>query len=62
VQKLGRRAAWLGNDEAHYLRKWEDKDVSDLKLLLRLTMNAIGNRLLEQKCVAEMPDASAKSS
>ncbi|MNJ49179.1 hypothetical protein D3C77_443970 [compost metagenome] len=24
------RAAWLGNDETHYVRKWEDKDITDL--------------------------------
>lgn len=24
-------ATWIGNDETHYVRKWEDKDISDLK-------------------------------
>lgn len=24
-------AVWLGNDEAHYTRKWVDKDINDLK-------------------------------
>ena len=38
--------AWLGNDEAHYYRKWEDKDLTDLKRLLGLTINAINSQLL----------------
>lgn len=30
------RAAWLGNDETHYVRKWPEKDVKDLKSLNRI--------------------------
>jgi hypothetical protein len=30
IRTVAERAAWLGNDETHYLRKWEDKDISDL--------------------------------
>ncbi len=28
VKELARRAAWLGNDETHYVRKWEGKDLA----------------------------------
>lgn len=31
-------AAYLGNDESHYVRKWEDKDLSDLKKLIEMTV------------------------
>lgn len=34
VKFLAKRAAWLGNDYAHYTRKWEDKDITDLKRLI----------------------------
>jgi hypothetical protein len=34
-------AAWLGNDETHYVRKWEDKDLGDLKRLLEMTVHWI---------------------
>ena len=27
VKACAKRATWLGNDEAHYIRKWEEKDV-----------------------------------
>jgi hypothetical protein len=38
IKTVARRAAWLGNDEIHYLRKWVDKDLQNLKELLALTM------------------------
>lgn len=46
TKSVAERATWLGNDETHYYRKWENKDLSDLKTLLRLTINAIENQLL----------------
>ena len=30
IKTVAERAAWLGNDETHYLRKWENKDINDL--------------------------------
>ena len=30
IKTVAERATWLGNDETHYLRKWEDKDINDL--------------------------------
>jgi len=27
IQSTAKRAAWLGNDETHYYRKWEDKEI-----------------------------------
>ena len=54
VKECAKRAAWLGNDETHYTRRWEDKDVKDLKLLVRLTVNWIDNILLTQKYIKEM--------
>lgn len=58
VKQCAKRAAWLGNDETHYVRKWEDKDVSDLKLLIQLTVNWIDNVLLTQKYIDGMKEAS----
>jgi hypothetical protein len=55
VLQCAKRAAWLGNDETHYIRKWTDKDVSDLHLLVRLTVNWVDNHLLTKKYISEMP-------
>jgi hypothetical protein len=54
VQSCAERAAWLGNDETHYLRKWEGKDITDLKTLVRLTVNWLDNALLTKQYEKEM--------
>jgi hypothetical protein len=54
IKKCAERAAWLGNDEAHYIRKWENKDINDLKVLIELTVNWINNVLLTRKYENEM--------
>ena len=54
VKECAKRAAWLGNDETHYVRKWTDKDVTDLKVLITLTINWINNVLLTRKYTSEM--------
>ena len=56
TKKVAKRATWLGNDETHYYRKWEDKDLEDLKNLLRLTINSIENELLAQQYEDTMPE------
>lgn len=38
---VAERAAWLGNDQTHYLQKHTDKDLDDLKLLIKLTRHWI---------------------
>ena len=54
VKACARRAAWLGNDETHYTRRWEDRDIKDLKLLIRLTVNWVENVILTEKYISEM--------
>lgn len=38
IKNMAERATWLGNDETHYIRKWENKDLQDLKNLIDLTV------------------------
>ncbi len=38
IKSVAKRAAWLGNDETHYVRKWEDQDIKNLKQLIELTV------------------------
>lgn len=54
VKKCGERATWLGNDETHYVRVWQAHDISDLKKLIRLTLNWISNELLTEEYFASM--------
>ncbi|MFL0505529.1 hypothetical protein ACH0B5_07270 [Ureibacillus sp. 179-F W5.1 NHS] len=37
IKAAAKRAAWIGNDETHYIRKWQDKDIRDLKKLIEIT-------------------------
>ena len=38
IKDCASRAVWLGNDETHYTRLWEDKDLADLKRLIELAV------------------------
>lgn len=55
VKQVAARAVWLGNDETHYLRKWEDKDLQDLKTLIKLTLHWIEMDELTQQAISSMP-------
>lgn len=55
IKQTAKRAAWLGNDETHYIRKWETKDVSDLLTLVKLAMNYVDSELQYAKYIDEMP-------
>lgn len=53
------RATWLGNDQVHYLQKYEDKDISDLKRLIRLSMYWIC-MIIETRDAELIPHPSTK--
>lgn len=38
IRKLATASAWIGNDETHYVRKFEDKDITDLKRFITATV------------------------
>lgn len=56
IKSTAKRAAWLGNDETHYYRKWEDKDIEDLKILIELTVRWIESELITRKYEKDMTD------
>lgn len=41
IQLLAERSAWLGNDEAHYIRKQTDRDINDMKNFIDAILNFI---------------------
>jgi hypothetical protein len=57
VKAMAARAVWLGNDEVHYLRKWEGKDLQDLKNLIQLTSYWIMSDQLTNDAILEMPES-----
>lgn len=41
LKVVASRATWLGNDQTHYEQKYTDKDIDDLKRLIKLSVNWI---------------------
>jgi hypothetical protein len=58
--KLSKRAAWLGNDETHYKRRWTGKDLDDLKKLISAVEHFIAMEVLVRELPTEMPDPSER--
>jgi hypothetical protein len=56
IAQTAGRAAWLGNDETHYVRKWEGKDLDDLKRLIGLTVRWIEMEQMTDAAVKDMPE------
>lgn len=56
IESVSKRAVWLGNDETHYVRRWENKDLSDLKKLIDLTLHWIEMEFLTVDFENEMPE------
>ena len=56
IQACAKRAVWLGNDETHYYRQWEDKGIDDLKTLIKLTLHWLSMELLTEKYETDMPE------
>lgn len=61
VKNLSERAVWLGNDETHYIKKWKDKDISDLQTLIRLVVNDIENDIISKNYIDDMQHAIKKA-
>lgn len=54
IKQIAKKASWLGNDETHYVRKWEEKDLSDLKKLINITMHYILMDIQSKRYLEEM--------
>ncbi len=56
IKSMAKRATWLGNDETHYLRKWEGKELEDLKKLIDVTLYWIEMEKLTEDTISDMPE------
>lgn len=54
IKRRAKRAVWLGNDETHFFKKWPEKDITDLKNLIEITISSIETQLLDEKYQKEM--------
>ena len=55
IKAVAARATWIGNDETHYVRKWEDKDIKDLIGMIYLTIRWIESEIETKRLLEEMP-------
>lgn len=56
IKEVAKRAVWLGNDETHYVRQWDDKDIHSLKTLIDLTVHWIEAEEMTKSILKEMPE------
>lgn len=56
IKESAKRAVWLGNDQTHYTKKWVNKDLKDLKMLIKLSINWISSELLTKQLHVTMPE------
>jgi hypothetical protein len=53
IKECAKMAAWLSDGETHYYRKWGDKDLNDLRVIIDLTVNWIESENLAKKIIEE---------
>lgn len=56
IKEVAKRAVWLGNDESHYLKKWEGKNLQDLKKLIDLVVHWFEMEQLTKEIQVDMPE------
>lgn len=56
IKEIAKRATWLGNDETHYVRKWEDKDIHNLIETIQLTIHWIEAEEATKRILADMAE------
>lgn len=49
IKNLAKVSAWIGNDQTHYTRKFEDKDITDLKRFISATVAFITYDLISEE-------------
>ena len=55
IKTLATRSAWIGNDEAHYIRKQENRDVNDMKAFIKATVYFISMILITEDAASMEP-------
>jgi len=55
IRTLAERSTWIGNDEAHYIRKHEDRDISHMKAFIKATVYFIGMILITDDAASMLP-------
>lgn len=49
IKKLAKASSWLGNDETHTFKKWEDYDIENLKNFINSIVGYISFKIQTKK-------------
>ncbi|MBS1248461.1 MAG: hypothetical protein MAG431_00012 [Chloroflexi bacterium] len=60
IKTTAKLASWLGNDETHFFRKWEEMDIDDLKTLIEITVRWIESEEITKAYKNKMSEDSSK--
>ncbi len=55
IKTLAERSAWIGNDEAHYIRKQADRDVDDMKAFIKAMVYFVSMVLITEDAASMSP-------
>jgi len=58
VKTTAKLASWLGNDETHFVRFWEQMDIDDLKTLIEITVRWIESEEITNAYKKKMSEKS----
>lgn len=48
IKTVASRSAWLGNDQTHYVQRFEDRDIEDMKKFIKATVYWISMELITE--------------
>lgn len=55
IKTLATGAVWIGNDETHYIRRQEDRDVGDMKRFIQAMVYFVGMHLISEDAGSMTP-------
>lgn len=55
IKTLATGAVWIGNDETHYIRRQEDRDVGDMKRFIQAMVYFVGMYLISEDASSMSP-------
>lgn len=59
---LAKAISWIGNDETHYVQKWENKDVADMKQFISALMSFISAEITYDDAIQMIESKSSNGS
>lgn len=61
LKDIAKRATWLGNDQTHYEKRWENKDLNDLKNTIDIVVAWLEYEIKGMEIIESMPKNQKKS-